>query len=65
MHLRRSSIPVVAGQRVTAGDRIGEVGNTGRSFGAHLHFEVWVGGWFEKGGEPVDPLPLLQDWATR
>jgi murein DD-endopeptidase MepM/ murein hydrolase activator NlpD len=65
MHLRRGSIPVVAGQRVTAGDRIGEVGNTGRSFGAHLHFEVWVGGWFEKGGEPVDPLPLLQDWATR
>jgi murein DD-endopeptidase MepM/ murein hydrolase activator NlpD len=65
MHLRRGSIPVVAGQRVAAGDQIGEVGNTGRSFGAHLHFEVWVGGWFEKGGEPVDPLPLLQDWATR
>jgi murein DD-endopeptidase MepM/ murein hydrolase activator NlpD len=65
MHLRRGSIPVSQGQRVAAGERIGEVGNTGRSFGAHLHFEVWVGGWYEKGGEPVDPLPLLEDWATR
>jgi murein DD-endopeptidase MepM/ murein hydrolase activator NlpD len=65
MHLRRGSIPVVAAQRVAAGDQIGEVGKTGRSFGAHLHFEVWVGGWYEKGGEPVDPLPLLEDWATR
>lgn len=65
MHLRRGSIQVVAGQRVAAGERIGEVGNSGRSIGAHLHFEVWVGGWYEKGGEPIDPLPLLQDWATR
>lgn len=65
MHLRRGSIPVAAGQRVAAGEPIGQVGNSGRSFGAHLHFEVWVGGWFEKSGEPVDPLPLLLDWATR
>ena len=65
MHLRRGSIPVAEGQRVLAGDQLGEVGNTGRSFGPHLHFEVWVGGWYAKGGEPVDPLPLLQAWATR
>ena len=65
MHLRRGSIPVAEGQRVLAGDQLGEVGNTGRSFGAHLHFEVWVGGWYAKRGEPVDPLPLLRAWATR
>ena len=65
MHLRRGSIPVSEGQRVAAGEQIGEVGNSGRSFGAHLHFEVWVGGWYVKGGEPVDPLPLLQAWASR
>jgi murein DD-endopeptidase MepM/ murein hydrolase activator NlpD len=65
MHLRRGSIPVAEGQRVLAGDQLGEVGNTGRSFGAHLHFEVWVGGWYAKRGEPVDPLPLLQAWASR
>jgi murein DD-endopeptidase MepM/ murein hydrolase activator NlpD len=64
MHLRRGSIRVAEGQRVAAGDQIAEVGNSGRSFGAHLHFEVWIGGWFEKGGEPVDPLPLLEDWAS-
>ena len=61
MHLRDGSIPVTAGQHVRTGQRIGEVGNTGRSFGAHLHFEIWVGGWFD-GGAPIDPLPALQDW---
>jgi murein DD-endopeptidase MepM/ murein hydrolase activator NlpD len=62
MHLRSGSIPVREGQTVRTGQRIGEVGNTGRSFGAHLHFEVWTGsGWFS-GGRPVDPLPLLQAW---
>jgi murein DD-endopeptidase MepM/ murein hydrolase activator NlpD len=65
MHLRRGSIPVVEGQRVVAGNQLGEVGNSGRSFGPHLHFEVWVGGWYEKGGQAIDPLPLLEAWATR
>jgi murein DD-endopeptidase MepM/ murein hydrolase activator NlpD len=64
MHLKRGSIPVVEGQRVAAGEQLGEVGNSGRSFGAHLHFEAWIGGWYEKGGEPVDPLPLLEAWAS-
>jgi murein DD-endopeptidase MepM/ murein hydrolase activator NlpD len=62
MHMRTGSIPVVVGQRVRTGQLIGEVGNTGRSFGAHLHFEMWVGGWYA-GGRPIDPLPLLQSWA--
>jgi murein DD-endopeptidase MepM/ murein hydrolase activator NlpD len=65
MHLRSRSIPVVAGQRVATGEQLGQVGNTGRSFGAHLHFEVWTGGWYEKGGAAIDPLPLLEAWATR
>jgi murein DD-endopeptidase MepM/ murein hydrolase activator NlpD len=62
MHLRDGSIPLKTGDRVRTGQLIGEVGNTGRSFGAHLHFEIWVGGWYA-GGEPIDPLPLLQQWA--
>jgi murein DD-endopeptidase MepM/ murein hydrolase activator NlpD len=65
MHLRGGSIPVRPGQHVAAGDLLGEVGNTGRSFGAHLHFEVWVGGWYENGGQPIDPLPLLRAWSAR
>lgn len=63
MHLRAGSIPVVAGQRVRTGQLIGQVGSTGASSGPHLHFEIWVGGWYA-GGDPIDPLPLLQSWAS-
>ena len=62
MHLRSGSIPVTEGDRVRTGQAIGEVGSTGGSTGPHLHFEIWVGGWFA-GGEPIDPLPLLESWT--
>jgi len=38
---------------VTAGQRIGLLGNTGHSFGPHVHIDVVV------GGSNVDPLPWL------
>jgi murein DD-endopeptidase MepM/ murein hydrolase activator NlpD len=63
MHLRKGSIVVTPGQHVSAGQPLGQVGNTGSSSGPHLHFEIWVGGWFD-GGKPIDPLPLLQQWAA-
>jgi murein DD-endopeptidase MepM/ murein hydrolase activator NlpD len=63
MHLRRGSIRVRQGARVAIGQQLGEVGSTGRSTGPHLHFEVWAGGWYT-GGEPIDPLPLLQTWSA-
>jgi murein DD-endopeptidase MepM/ murein hydrolase activator NlpD len=61
MHLQRGSIPVREGQSVRTGQRIGRVGNTGASFGAHLHFEMWRGSWYG-GGHPVDPYRVLRSW---
>lgn len=40
MHMVPSSIVVTAGQPIGKGQVIGKEGNTGRSFGAHLHFAV-------------------------
>jgi murein DD-endopeptidase MepM/ murein hydrolase activator NlpD len=47
---------VFAGQQVRAGQVIGEVGETGITRGAHLHFELRV------DGEPVCPLPFFRRW---
>lgn len=63
MHLRAGSTLVAEGQAVRAGQQIGQVGNTGDSQGAHLHFEIWTGGGWYSGGKPVDPLPYLRAWA--
>jgi murein DD-endopeptidase MepM/ murein hydrolase activator NlpD len=59
MHMAEPS-PLEQGDAVAAGQPIGNVGDTGDAEGCHLHFELWTApGWYE-GGEPVDPLPLLQ-----
>ncbi len=44
-HLYQGSMPaqVYKGARIEAGQWIGEVGNTGNSSGAHLHFEISTG----------------------
>ena len=52
-HLENGSIPVQVGDSVTAGQVIGQMGSTGYSTGAHLHFQL------EIYGEPVDPQPFL------
>jgi len=50
-HLSKSLVQV--GDRVTGHAAIACVGSTGRSTGAHLHFEV------RRAGRAVDPMPLL------
>jgi murein DD-endopeptidase MepM/ murein hydrolase activator NlpD len=47
-HLQK--VLVQKGQYVNRGDRVALVGNTGRSTGAHLHYEV------HRNGMPTDPL---------
>lgn len=51
-----SKILVKSGQRVKKGDRIGKLGNSGRSTGPHLHYETRV------GGNAIDPKRF---WRAR
>ncbi|HJC59528.1 MAG TPA: peptidoglycan DD-metalloendopeptidase family protein [Candidatus Dietzia intestinigallinarum] len=59
-HMWDDGVAVSAGDTVTAGQHIGEVGNNGQSTGAHLHLEVWEGGRLS-GGAETDP----QQWLDR
>lgn len=43
-YLHLDSLSVSAGQQVTKGQKLGVMGNTGNSFGAHLHFDVMLNG---------------------
>ncbi len=49
-----SQIRVSVGERVSRGDRIGDMGSSGRSTGTHLHYEVRI------GGRAVNPMTFIR-----
>jgi hypothetical protein len=52
-HMSEFAPQIVPGTPVSLGQVIGKVGTTGRAHGAHVHFEVRI------GGHAVDPKPYL------
>lgn len=57
LYAHMSKVDVANGQVVKAGQKLGEVGNTGRSKGNHLHYEVRKGGY----GSDINPMPYVND----
>lgn len=57
-HMQYDSLQVETGDQVAVGTFIGRTGNTGRSFGAHMHFELLAG-----GSTAMDPEPWLREHA--
>lgn len=49
-----SKFGVKKGQRVSRGDRIGDMGNSGRSTGPHVHYEIRI------GGKSVNPMTYIK-----
>ena len=53
VYAHMSQVNVAVGQEVQQGEKVGYVGSTGLSIGAHLHFQL------EVGGMPTAPGPLI------
>jgi len=53
LYAHLSTISVEVGQKIEAGEKIGEIGSTGRSTGDHLHLET------RQNGRPFNPFTIL------
>jgi murein DD-endopeptidase MepM/ murein hydrolase activator NlpD len=54
LYAHLNSISVKPGQKVSRGDKIGTMGNSGRSTGVHLHYEIRI------GGKPVNAIEYIK-----
>ncbi len=54
LYAHLATVKVKNGEQVAQGQVIGTMGNTGNSYGTHLHFEV------RKDGSRIDPTPYLE-----
>lgn len=59
VYAHMSALAVIAGQRISRGQIIGYVGDSGRSTGPHVHYEVRI------DGVPVNPYKYLRSTYTQ
>lgn len=66
-HMVKGSIKVKKGQRITAGQVVGKMGETGFATGKHLHWEIWAGhikaqpmAGFHNGKGYYDPMSFCK-----
>lgn len=59
VYAHMDSSAVQAGQSVSKGQQIGIMGNTGQSFGQHLHFEMHKGEWNAAKSNAINPLDYI------
>lgn len=62
-HMVPNSFQVKKGQKVKAGDVLGQMGTSGMSTGRHLHWEIWKGrthGWSADGKGFVEPISFIK-----
>ena len=69
MHMLKGSVKVRTGQTVKKGQVIGYMGNTGNSFGRHLHFDISYnkklsGSYLSNDRYYLDPKPFLKGEKT-
>lgn len=59
MHLYKGSVTVKVGDTVDYGQVLGKMGNSGGSYGTHLHVDMWKGDPFSSNGTCLDVAAYL------
>lgn len=59
VYAHMDSRTVQAGQTVSKGQQVGIMGNTGESYGQHLHFELHKGEWNAAKSNAINPLEYI------